>query len=133
MRITRDMVPTIWYENKKGEQFIPSLRGKMPPNIPKGFIYQHSQFPSCLHYDILRCYKNRSEAICRGSSSWSEDLVLAIANSGDVGGLGDAILIVANTCGRCMNALAFAYGLAWGFPEGGEDWDKCGTSCRFCE
>jgi hypothetical protein len=63
---------------------------------------------------------------------WSEDLVLAITNSGDYS-LCESILIAATSCERCMNSLAHKYGLNWGYPEYSEEWEKCGTTCRFCE
>jgi hypothetical protein len=50
------------------------------------------------------------------NSGWSESLALAIANSGDYT-LSEAIIISANSCERCMNALAHKYGLDWGYPE----------------
>ena len=65
-------------------------------------------------------------------SSWSEDLALALANSGDYT-LSEAIIIAAKSCERCMNVLANKYGLDWGYDEGSEKWNKCGTSCEFCE
>lgn len=65
-------------------------------------------------------------------SSWSEDLVLAIVNSGDYT-LKEAIIIAATACERCMNALAHKYGLKWGYPEYGEEWKETGTVCQFCK
>lgn len=75
---------------------------------------------------------NGSRHVMTVNNGWSEDLVLAIANSGDWN-LRDAILVVANSCERCMNALAHKYGLKWGYPEFGDEWKKTGTSCEFCE
>jgi len=80
---------------------------------------------------VLKVESGRSYQIAAGESTWSEDLALAIANSGDYR-LGDAILISANSCERCMNALAYQYGLTWGYPEYSEEWKKCNTSCDFC-
>jgi hypothetical protein len=75
-----------------------------------------------------------------GNSSWSEDLVMNIANSGDYK-LGDAIIIAATCCERCLNVLCYNYkvpsydnpDIIDGYAEGSEEWKKCGTSCRFCE
>lgn len=66
-----------------------------------------------------------------GESGWPQDLVLAIVESGDFN-LEEAIVIGAESCERCMNALADKYGLDWGYPEGSEEWEECGTSCDFC-
>ena len=73
-----------------------------------------------------------SREIYSATSSWSEDLVLAIANSGDYS-LSASIIIAATSCERCMNVLAHKYGLDWGYEEGSEDWKKTNTSCQFCE
>jgi len=67
-----------------------------------------------------------------GESSWPEDLALAIANSGDYS-LDEAILISATACSRCMNSLAYDYGLDWGYEEGSEEWLKSNTECQFCK
>lgn len=72
-----------------------------------------------------------SYRVMEGHATWSEDLVLAMANSGDYT-LRESILIAANSCERCMNSLAHKYGIEWGYPEYGEEWQKCGTSCEFC-
>jgi len=73
-----------------------------------------------------------SREVISFNSSWSEDLVLALVNSGDYT-LSESIIISANSCERCMNALAYKYGLDWGYKEGSEEWEKCGTSCEFCK
>lgn len=82
-----------------------------------------------------------------GSSGWSRDLGLALARSsvrervmslvrGHVWNknykMGDAILIAANACERCMNSLAHQYGLSWGYKEHSNEWCEAGTSCNFC-
>ena len=178
MKITKDMIPTLWYENEEGEKCMFD-NGTTPP---KGFIYQHSQFPLTLNHQILRAVvtdevkscphhekdvkptggwidgvegrecvncngtqtRNTSEQwpdkwdahgsrdIMTGSSSYPQDLVLAMANSNDWD-LSEAIIIAANSCERCMNALAEKYGLKWGYKEFGEEWQKCNTSCEFCK
>ncbi|MFA6088605.1 MAG: hypothetical protein WC755_01960 [Candidatus Woesearchaeota archaeon] len=72
-----------------------------------------------------------SKEIFSGLSTWSEDLVLAMANSRDYT-LGQSILIAANSCTRCMNSLAFKYGLSWGYDENSEEWKTSNTACNFC-
>jgi len=62
---------------------------------------------------------------------WSEDLALGLVDKGFT--LGNAIIVAATSCERCMNTLAYECGLDWGYQEGSEDWEKCGTSCRFCK
>ena len=65
-------------------------------------------------------------------SSWSNDLVLAMANSGDYN-LNDAIIVAATSCERCMNALAHQYDLDWGYPKFSKKWVESNTRCEFCE
>lgn len=89
--------------------------------------------------DVWKAYGSR--CIMTGNSSWSEDLVLAMASrtwrgwlrGRKVYTLGEAILIAANACERCMNALGDIYGLPWGYAEGSEEWENSGTRCQFCE
>ena len=65
------------------------------------------------------------------NSGWSDDLVLEMGKSGIP--LHKAIMIAANACERCMNSLAYEFGLDWGYEEGSKEWRECGTSCDFCE
>lgn len=130
--IDKTKLLTLWYENDKGEKYIPKQM-ETPDDIPiDKYPYQVSQFPTQLNTSYLKCYDDRSEEIAEGHSSWPEDLVMAMANSGDYT-LSESILIAAQSCERCMNALAHKYGLDWGYPEGSEEWQKCGTSCQFCD
>lgn len=66
-----------------------------------------------------------------GESGWSEDLALALVKNGFT--LSNAIIVTATSCERCMNTLAYDCGLDWGYAEGSEDWQKCGTECGFCK
>ncbi len=191
MNIDLSKVPTLWYENKEGDRWLPNFDGLGHPEegLPAGFMYQHSQFPSQLresvHYiiqkgDVEACEHPKaairnsgpwdesphsrkcrkcggtqeikedgtwsaawnaygSQEIMSGNSGWSEDLVLAIvtAQARPPGhphmSLGEAILVAASACERCMNTLANQYGLDWGYEYMSDDWKKCGTECTFCE
>jgi len=66
------------------------------------------------------------------NSTYSPDLVLAIVKSGDYD-YSEAQIIASQSCERCMNALAYKYGLDWGYPEYSLEWYESGTSCKFCE
>lgn len=44
----------------------------------------------------------------------------------------EAIIIAAQSCERCMNALRHTYGLD-GYAELSDEWKSSGTVCRFCE
>lgn len=72
-----------------------------------------------------------SRVLMEGTSSWNEELVMAIVKSGAYT-LNEAILISALSCERCMNALAHMFGLSWGYPEYGDEWKKCNTECDMC-
>ena len=178
--IPKDSLLTLWYENEDGNKWAPDLEGGFP-ELPEGFVYQHSSFPNVLHHTVLKLtqrdevdkcphedlyvsptfgwvdgIEGRDCSMCGGTqikstdedwpdvwdadgsqtlmtmeSGYPDDLVLCIANSGDWG-LRDAILIVANSCERCMNALAHKYGLDWGYEEGSKEWKKSNTVCDFC-
>jgi 2'-5' RNA ligase len=65
-------------------------------------------------------------------SSWSEELVLALANKKGWK-LGQAIMVAAKACERCMNVLAHEVGLDWGYEHGSEEWMRANTQCDFCK
>jgi hypothetical protein len=73
-----------------------------------------------------------SNPIATFHSTWSEDLVLAMANSGDYT-LSEAILVASIACERCMNVLANKYGLDWGYEEYSSEWEDTNTECEFCK
>ena len=180
MKIKKEHLETLWYEDEKGNKIICSDEA-LNQRCPDGAVYQVSQFPRMLRTTHLRlifqndvdkcnhpwkyivptygwvdgivgreCKKcggtqtkkkwhfwprkwdgYGSREVFVGSSTWSESLALAIANSGDYT-LSEAIIIAARSCERCMNALAHKYGLDWGYEEHSEEWQRCGTSCQFC-
>lgn len=56
MIINLKKFPIIWYENHNGDKYIPNLDvdGYPGDNIPKGYVYQHSEFPCDVHHTILK-------------------------------------------------------------------------------
>lgn len=54
-------IPTLWYENEKRENFVPT---KSDEDIPEGFIFQHVQFPCVLRYTILRTIQKEDVESC---------------------------------------------------------------------
>lgn len=64
-------------------------------------------------------------------TTYSEDLVLAMANSGEYT-LSEAILVAANACEGCLNVLAHLFRLNWGYAFGSEEHKRVNTSCQFC-
>jgi len=180
MKINKEDLKTLWYEDEKGNDL--GYKG-FDFGEPKNALYQVSQFPNQLTTTYLKRIKQEDVDKCKhprkyikstygwidgivgrecslchgiqtkkkglfhrwgkkwnGDSSrevfscrmgWSEDLVLAMAKSGDYT-LGESIIIAATSCERCMNVLRNKYGLD-GYEEYSEEWHKAGTSCKFCE
>jgi len=50
MNIDLSLVPTLWYENKDGKRYVPTI-GEDPP---EEFIYQHTQIPNLLRHSVFR-------------------------------------------------------------------------------
>jgi hypothetical protein len=73
-----------------------------------------------------------SDRIGTSGATANPSLVFAIVQAGRYS-LGDAIVIASEACGRCLNALAHAYGLSWGYEEGGPEWRQCRTECPMCQ
>jgi hypothetical protein len=120
--------PTLWYENHKGEKWVP-LDAKGPQRLakpPAEFRFQHSQFPWDLEH--VCCVPGEGK-LFSGHSIWPEDLVLAMAHDGYR--LGEAILVAANMCGRCRNAAENDYRLG-GYPRYSKKWREANTVCDFC-
>jgi len=72
-----------------------------------------------------------SKSVMSMGSGCSDDLVLALVDKGMK--LAEAMIAAGGCCERCMNVLADECGLDWGYAEGSEDWEKCGTSCGLCD
>ena len=119
--------PMFWYENLSGDRYIPTRAEVLtgPHDAPEGFIYQWSQFPCALHNSCCT-----TEGVMGWTSTWDEDLVLALVRDGYR--LRDSILIVATMCERCNNAAAYDHGLKYGYPRGSAQWHKANTVCEHC-
>ncbi len=66
------------------------------------------------------------------TARWNEQLVTAMVKS-NIYTLTEAILISANACDRCINALAYSFKLEWGCSEGSSEWLKIHAVCEFCK
>jgi len=136
LNINKEDLSTLWYENEDGEKYFPDLEkfeGLPDDNVPEGYTYQYSRFPSELTTTVLQINPDHtSTEIMQGHATWPEDLVLAMVDSGDFT-LSEAIIIASESCSRCLNALSYEYGLDDGYPEGSEEWKKSGTECDFCK
>lgn len=133
MKINLEICPHLWFENEDGDKFIPDLTQNMPPYIPSGFIYQHTEFPHVLQHAVFMVREDgSSEKLATGESSFSNDLTTALVRSGDYT-VHEAIMVAGKSCERCMNVLAHNYGLEWGYALHSDDWIVCPTQCLFCE
>lgn len=90
-----------------------------------------------------------TRTLMSGTTSYPVDLVMAMTRPSLVeiarqvyrygfpaapfGDYGQAVVYAAVACEACMNALAYRYGLSWGYPRGSDDWHKAGTSCELCD
>ena len=143
----RPVLPTLWYENEAGERWLMPV-DNLDARPPEGFIYQWSRFPSVLRETCLRVEDGQSREIATGESSWPTDLVLAmvrpspeemhvaIERHGEeprLLGMDDAIILSATSCGRCLNALSWRYGLDDGYSPFGPEWAESNTRCAICE
>lgn len=142
MQIKREHLAQLWYEDEERNWRLPDRSNDALDPVDEGYIYQHSRFSTELTQRILRVdvdEEGHHKSVDLGgfTSTYPDDLALAIANSGDYR-LKDAITIAASSCERCLNALLWHYevskdGEREGYPEGSEEWHEARTSCRFCE
>lgn len=121
----------------------------MPP--VSDYPYAYCRFPLQIKTEI---YRRRADGgygsddrLAVFSATANESLVLAMATGGrrypwwrilrpprpTTIRLSDALIIASESCERCLNALAYRYGLDWGYPEYGDQWQACGTRCPMCE
>lgn len=145
MDITKDKLRILWYEDENGE-FLgePDYHSNRGPEIPEGSRYQVSQFPLQLITTYLRMNDDGTGAeMGHATASFPENLPVAIVNAGHWG-LGDAILMSALSCERCLNVLLWEYQYYYPLSRGGvehdrgyaeytEEWLRCPTECLFCE
>jgi hypothetical protein len=72
-----------------------------------------------------------SRSIGAMEMGWNEELALGLVSKGF--SLSEAIIACATCCERCMNVMAHECGLEWGYALESEEYEKCGTSCKFCK
>lgn len=123
----------IWYEDSEGN--VKTFDGVPDKSEVIGMTY-HTKWPLEITEHIGRVtpegtYKHLGD-INTHISGGNEKTILAMANSGDYT-LGEAIMLWANACERCMNVLEFKYsGGVDGYAEHSNEWKRCGTECEFC-
>lgn len=65
MKINKDDLYLLWYENGEGEKFVEVFDDDnkfVPP--PEGFIYQHSTFPAVIRHNIIRMVQKEEVDEC---------------------------------------------------------------------
>lgn len=136
MRIKKEHLQTLWYEDNEGN-YVCGINdidiSEGPCCVPKNAEFQVSRFPCEVTTKYIKLNEDGTSTQLMGfNNTYSEDLAVAIYNDTKYS-LGEAIIIAATSCERCMNALAHKYGLDWGYPEDCEEYKNSGTSCQFCE
>lgn len=130
MRFDPQMFSVLWYEDDDGNRIDDDL--PEDAGVPEGARYQLSQFPNVLHDSMLQLNDDgTSSEILRGSRGFPDDVVTAMVRS-DEWDVSDAIMVAAQSCERCLNVLAHAYGLE-GYAYGSEPYWQAGTRCRMCD
>lgn len=131
--VSEPFLEMIWYEDDEGKIQAPSIDQIKNYDNPKDAVYQLSRIPCRLDtMKILIKPDGTSGARSTMTEGYPPDLALALTNSGDFT-LGEAIIFSATVCERCMNALAYEYGLDWGYPVDSQAYATCGTSCKLCK
>jgi len=129
----KDNIQTTWWEDKDGNKVYPNFSYGIV--VPKDAVYYHHIGCDVTHvtYRLDTQPNSKSILINTTNSTWSEDLVLGMVNSGDYG-LKQAIIIVGIACERCLNALRFEYvDRACGYEIYSKEWELCNTECDFCK
>lgn len=138
--IPRHFFEHLWFETRKGK--------KRPWNMKRfdrqPSVKTHPIAASCFPCDMVEKFYWRrkkdggygsKDKIGESHRSFSGDLALALAvgaNGHKPMKLGDAIMIAARACERCMNHLAHAYGLKWGYEKNSKSWKASNTRCELC-
>lgn len=133
MRITHLPI-TSWYETEAGRKlYITQKEMEQGYYAPNGADYCVRRFPC----EVVTTYLSlnpdgTSKECCSTTSTFPEDLVLKMTNSGHYT-LGQSMIIASEACERCLNVLGHNYELDWGYPEYGPEWHKANTECEYCK
>lgn len=135
IRFPPEMFAVLWHEDEDGNRLPePDDEGTEAAYdlVPEGAAYQFSQFPCQLTESVLRLEDDgTSTEIMRGNKGFPSDLVTAMVRSGQWD-VGDAIMVAAQACERCLNVMLDHHGLD-GYPFGSDEYWRAGTSCSMCE
>lgn len=114
MIIDKKKLYTLWYENESGDKLVPDFKqGGCGP--PKGFIYQHSRFPTQLQHSVLRFVLREEVDACEHPP---ENVVKTYGWVDGVEG---------RECKKCHGTQVKKLAECW--PMG---WDACGAREMIC-
>lgn len=131
VKVRKEHLETLWYGDDNDNRIWVKSEEELY-STPKGARYQHFQSPRTLTQSVLKLNDDgTSTKVIECSATYPIDLVIAIYEDGGYT-WDQSVILVANSCERCMNALAYEYGLSWGYPIYSKDWHKAGTSCIHC-
>ena len=136
-------VPILWYENEAGEKWYPPADHDDPGAHPDGFCYMRFRNPLEVYDEIhtpeggrmRRCSTYSGPlALALSRPSWREMLIATLRYGwpGPRMPLDAAILLAAESCERCMNALVHRVGLSNGYRKGSASWQRSRTECEYC-
>ena len=111
-----------------------------PVDPPEGATLVHTCFPLSITTNTYKL-KDKSgrygtkDLICSSETTLctaDDKLILAMVNSGEYT-LSETLVILANACERCLNALwdKYFHGEE-GYPEYSKEWYETNTVCDFC-
>lgn len=143
MKIENCNLFTLWVEREDGsdKREFGIMADGSQPDVPPPSTHPIAcvRFPTTVTTEYFRRRPDGGyggdDKIAAGSQSAPESLVIAMAvgaNGQPKRRLRDALVIASHACERCMNTLAHIHGLDWGYPEGSDDWLRCGTECDMC-
>ena len=144
MNINKNDLRYIWYEDVDGN-IIKELSDTdciiTKEDIAKyGDITYHTCFPLEITEHVSSCVIEDGKVKFKPLADFNthigggnSKLIVNMAASGDYT-LNEALLLYANCCERCTNVLAYKYTNGEeGYAEFSDEWEKCGTSCKFCK
>lgn len=132
----RELNRWFWFEDENGK-----IIEEEDIRDDAQYVTYHSLNPLRLSEEIST-FNYDKEKGCRGFEhlvnfntgfAAMQDVIIAMVNKGDYT-LGEAIVLCATCCERCMNVLAYKYlDGKDGYEEYSEEWYKANTVCKFCK
>lgn len=136
--LSRFRPENLWFEDKNGNRWTPTSQDLMDCVYPPAHPYQVSRSGCEVRTTFMIRTPKGCKVIATPTSTVSPELVRALTNKidpywKDPRSLEKALQIAAMACERCMNILANACGLDWGYAPDSPQAEKCGTTCDLCK